>query len=55
MGYALVEFTITETGSVEDANTLEGYCSNTIQAIQQVFRPCTMFIKDGKSGPKIKI
>ena len=44
MGYALVEFTITETGSVEDANTLEGYCSNTNPSDPAaVFRPCTMF------------
>ena len=36
-----VEFTITETGSVEDANTLEGYCSNTNPSDPAaVFRPC---------------
>ena len=27
MGYALVEFTVTDTGSVEDAVAIEGYCS----------------------------
>mgnify|MGYP003310449770 CR=1 FL=1 len=44
MGYALVEFTITETGSVEDANTIEGYCSNTNPSDPATeFRPCTMF------------
>ena len=44
MGYALVEFTITETGSVEDANTIEGYCSNSNPSDPSTeFRPCTMF------------
>ena len=44
MGYALVEFTITETGSVEDANTIEGYCSNTNPSDPSTeFRTCTMF------------
>tara|TARA_B100000927_G_scaffold113667_1_gene91934 strand:+ start:316 stop:1017 length:702 start_codon:yes stop_codon:yes gene_type:complete len=44
MGYALTEFTITETGSVEDAKTIEGYCSNTNPTDPAaVFRPCTMF------------
>ena len=44
MGYALVEFTITETGSVEDASALEGYCSNSNPSDPATeFRPCTMF------------
>ncbi|MBR50950.1 MAG: TonB-dependent receptor [Gammaproteobacteria bacterium] len=44
MGYALVEFTITDTGSVEDAKTLEGYCTNQNPADPDAqFRPCTMF------------
>ena len=44
MGYALVEFTITDTGSVEDAVTIEGYCSNSDPNDPSTeFRPCTMF------------
>ena len=44
MGYALVEFTITDTGRVEDAVTIEGYCSNSDPNDPSTeFRPCTMF------------
>jgi protein TonB len=44
MGYALVEFTITDTGSVEDAVAIEGYCSNSDPNDPATeFRPCTMF------------
>jgi protein TonB len=44
MGYALVEFTITETGSVEDSKPVEGYCSNKNPNDPAVeYRPCTMF------------
>ena len=44
MGYALVEFTITDTGSVEDAKALEGYCTNSDPTDPSAeFRPCTMF------------
>jgi protein TonB len=44
MGYALVEFTITDTGSVENAQTIEGYCSSKIPDDPEVqFRPCSMF------------
>ena len=44
MGYALVEFTITNTGSVEDAKALEGYCTNSDPSDPSAeFRPCTMF------------
>jgi protein TonB len=44
MGYALVEFTITETGSVEDSKPVEGYCTNKNPNDPSVeFRPCTMF------------
>jgi protein TonB len=44
MGYALVEFTITDTGSVENAVALEGYCSNSDPNDPATeFRPCTMF------------
>ena len=44
MGYALVEFTITDSGSVEDAKTIEGYCSSKRPDDPEVeFRPCSMF------------
>lgn len=44
MGYALVEFTITDTGSVENAQTIEGYCSSKRPDDPEVqFRPCSMF------------
>jgi|TARA_B100001540_G_C15760206_1_gene621261 protein TonB len=44
MGYALVEFTITDTGSVENAQTIEGYCSSKRPDDPDVqFRPCSMF------------
>ena len=44
MGYALVEFTITDTGSVENAQTNEGYCSSKRPDDPDVqFRPCSMF------------
>ena len=43
-GYALVEFTITDTGSVENAQTIEGYCSSKRPDDPDVqFRPCSMF------------
>ena len=44
MGYALVEFTITDTGSVENAEAIEGYCSNSDPNDPATeFRPCSMF------------
>tara|TARA_Y100000992_G_scaffold300358_1_gene268864 strand:+ start:155 stop:856 length:702 start_codon:yes stop_codon:yes gene_type:complete len=44
MGYALVSFTITETGSVENAVPVEGYCSSKSPEDPNVeFRPCSMF------------
>tara|TARA_B100000989_G_scaffold118443_1_gene87225 strand:- start:883 stop:1584 length:702 start_codon:yes stop_codon:yes gene_type:complete len=44
MGYSLVEFTITETGSVENAKAVDGFCSNKSPTDPDVeFRPCTMF------------
>ena len=44
MGYAIVEFTITDTGSVENAVAIEGYCSNRDPNDPSTeFRPCTMF------------
>ena len=42
MGYALVEFTITDSGSVEDAVTIEGYCSSKRPDDPEAeFRPCS--------------
>ena len=44
MGYALVEFTITDTGSVENAKAIEGYCTNKDPNDPDAeFRSCTMF------------
>jgi len=44
MGYALVEFTITDSGSVEDAVTIEGYCSSKRPDDPEAeFRPCSIF------------
>ena len=44
MGYALVEFTITDSGSVENATTIEGYCSSKRPDDPEVeFRSCSMF------------
>ena len=44
MGYALVEFTITDSGSVENAVTIEGYCSSKRPDDPEAeFRPCSMF------------
>ena len=44
MGYALVSFTITETGSVENAVPVEGYCSSKSPEDPAVeFRSCSMF------------
>ena len=43
MGYALVEFTITDTGSVENAKAVEGYCTNKDPSDPDAeFRSCTM-------------
>ena len=44
MGYAIVEFTITETGIAENAVVIEGYCSNGDPNDPSTeFRSCTMF------------
>ena len=42
MGYAIVAFTITETGTVEDAEPLEGMCGDPTNP-ETVFRPCSIF------------
>ena len=41
-GYALVSFTITESGSVEDAKAIEGYCGDPTDPSAEM-RPCTIF------------
>jgi protein TonB len=41
-GYAIVAFTITDSGSVENAKPLEGYCGDP-QGPQEEMRPCTIF------------
>ena len=41
-GYAIVSFTITDSGSVEDAKPLEGYCGDP-EGPQEEMRPCTLF------------
>ena len=42
MGYAIVSFTITETGTVENAQPLEGMCGDPTNP-ETVFRSCTIF------------
>ena len=42
MGYAVVAFTITETGTVENAVPLEGFCGDPTNP-ETVFRPCSIF------------
>ena len=41
-GFAIVSFTITDSGSVEDAKALEGYCGDPTGAESEM-RPCTIF------------
>ena len=44
MGYALVAFTITETGTIEDVVPVEGMCSSKSPYDPEVqFRPCSIF------------
>ena len=42
MGYAVVSFTITETGTVENPEALEGMCGDPTDPAT-VFRPCSIF------------
>ena len=42
MGYAIVAFTITETGTVENAVSLEGKCGDPTDP-DTVYRPCSIF------------
>ena len=41
-GFAIVSFTITESGTVEDAKALEGYCGDPTGPETEM-RPCTIF------------
>ena len=41
-GFAIVSFTITEGGSVENAKAIEGYCGDPTGPESEL-RPCTMF------------
>jgi len=41
-GFAIVSFTITESGTVENATALEGYCGDP-QGPEEEMRPCTLF------------
>ena len=41
-GYAIVSFTITDSGSVEDAKPLEGYCGDP-EGPQEEMRACSIF------------
>lgn len=41
-GWAMVKFTITESGSVENAQAIEGYCGDP-QGPQEEMRPCSIF------------
>ena len=47
MGYAVISFTITETGTVENAEPLEGMCGDPTNP-ETVFRPCSIFNKSAK-------
>ena len=41
-GYAIVSFTITESGSVENVKAIEGYCGDP-SGPESELRPCTLF------------
>ena len=45
MGYAVVAFTITETGTIEDVVPVKGFCSskNPYEIPQEELRPCSIF------------
>jgi protein TonB len=42
MGYAVVAFTITETGTVENTEPLEGFCGDPTDP-ETVYRECSIF------------
>ena len=41
-GFSIVSFTITESGTVEDAKAIEGYCGDP-EGPETELRPCTLF------------
>jgi len=41
-GFSIVSFTITESGTVEDAEAIEGYCGDP-EGPEEEMRPCTLF------------
>ena len=41
-GFAIVSFTITESGTVENASALEGYCGDP-EGPEEEMRPCSIF------------
>lgn len=41
-GFSIVSFTITESGTVEDAQAIEGYCGDP-EGPEEEMRPCTLF------------
>ena len=41
-GFSIVSFTITESGTVENAKAIEGYCGDP-QGPEEEMRPCTLF------------
>jgi protein TonB len=41
-GFAIVSFTITDSGTVENAKALEGFCGDP-QGPEEEMRPCTLF------------
>lgn len=42
-GYAIVSFTITETGTVENAEPVEGFCGDPSPESSADLRPCSIF------------
>ena len=51
MGYAIVSFTITETGTVEDVEVLEGWCGDPADVKLPAER-CTEFNKSSINAAK---
>ena len=41
-GFSIVSFTITESGTVEDAQAIDGYCGDP-EGPEEEMRPCTLF------------
>ena len=54
MGYSIVTFTITETGTVENAEPLEGFCGDPTNP-DTIYRPCSIFNSAAKrAAAKLK-